>query len=100
MNLEKNIEKFVTNVRAIIEEKLKEQLNKLGVPDDKEIIKKHCRRMIHPSKYNSPCILEKYFFDNILLLGLEKDEDMNYSILAPIEYNNEDKERVKKILSA
>jgi hypothetical protein len=99
MNIQKNIEKFVTNIRDIIEEKLKEQLHRLGVPEDKSILKKYCRRMILPSKYNVPCVLEKYYFDNILILIFERDNDMNYAIVAPLEYNKEDKQKVKNILN-
>ncbi len=100
MNLEKTINKYVTDIRNIIEKKLKEELTKLGISEDnKSIIKKYCRRMILPSKYNASCILEKYYFDNILILVFERDVNMNYSIVTPLEYSISDKEKIKKLLS-
>ncbi len=99
------IQNYINTLQSSIEKSLTIQLRKLGVDvNNLDLIKKHCRKINYPIGTKSDVIGDKaikisdYFFEDILLMRLQRDEDDRHSILIVKEYDDATKDKIKNYI--
>ena len=83
------IKEYISNLHNEIERILILQLKKLNVPNDDEIIRRHCFKVegnpiFDQDLENRPIV--KYFFEDILLLSVTRD-NLKHSLIFPETYS-------------